>query len=767
MDSSHRSPVDRIAHATLLTALLTVLAFQELRFEGYETEKAGLLMGLGAVLLGCHLLRFDRVAIRAHLTHPLVIGVIALLAWSTLSTAFSLSPSRSFFGTPDRPDGLLMRWIYALIFIQAIISAPRLLHDLLPTLTMLAVAMCGFGLLLNINGTYTERIASTTGNPNYLSAWLVMALVAGMTLTALQIRGWKRPWTTPQQAYLALLGVVAVVMLLTLAMAASRGALLGLSAGGLVSVVAAVTLMGRRRALIAMVGVVIIAVAGYALISVAVQNSDNPSSRLTRIFQPYDPFRINAWEGAANIITSATDPITDYKGDRDAFAALRPFIGFGLETTVQTQGAFGVLSSDRLYINSFHNQGFDALVTTGLGGLLAWVLIYGGAVYTLLRRLGLLPDGQVWPWFAMQVVGGNIGVVVAVLLIPEGSVNSLAPFGFVLGTVGALVLWIASRIQTTPELPMLEPVNILQIGLLGIIIVRLVDHQFGFPQAASEPLWWALLGLCAAYTRAEIQAIDAVTIQPATWVIATAAAILMMLYSLGYTWISDSIAQSVGLDELPGVLIALVSVGLLAAWLSGAGLPVRLIVIGGAVCIGYAALKWILVTITGDAIDAANTQSAPDLSGMMLLLSLQGITVLIIICGLWLRPDQPMWANWQPLTAGVIVITLVFGIAATATYYSGSMLHAHANRLSRVGTAEWIARADTIYADGATLTPYNARLRLDMAFNLLKTVRIAQSDDLSAVDAELDTLFAYEPYYHHSLAWQLFAAQYDPLTNAP
>ena len=101
--------IERLADAALIAAVFTILAFSEIRFEGFETEKAALIPIFGGIILASHISRFFRhrdIAWKDVLLNPVVIGVIGIIITSTISSLLGFSPARSWFGEAERLSGL-------------------------------------------------------------------------------------------------------------------------------------------------------------------------------------------------------------------------------------------------------------------------------------------------------------------------------------------------------------------------------------------------------------------------------------------------------------------------------------------------------------------------------------------------------------------------------------------------------------------------------------------------------------------------------------
>ena len=465
---------DDIGIAALIGALFTVLAFQELRIEGYETEKAALLLMFGALLLYSN-------AKSPLMPDPVFIGVLIVLLATTLSTVLSLSPTRSFWGSDDRRHGLLTLVVYVLIFLQAKQNVSRLVPKLLPVLVCCALPMSLFAIQSHF-GLGVLRPGSTTGNPNYLSSWLVLSLI-----------GLPSYWRGQSRRVQMFLGVTMLCIIMALVLAASRGALAALGAGIATALLLWTATTRSRRGLIS---VSIIVGVLTAAIGVGVQLAGS-----SRIFQIDDPFRMGVWASAVDVFGQAHVPLTDVYGTPDTWARFRHIVGYGPDMIAQLQSRVGDVPgfpTQEVFINSFHNFIFETWATTGTLGLVGWLIVYIGIIYVALKALGLLRLGALPPLLIGLGLGIVVGNIVVNLIYPAPP-SALFPLGTGLGLVFGLWIWLIYRtVHYSPkETSRTSQHQAMLIGLSSAMVVRWVDVQFGFVQVASEPLWWVMLGLLA------------------------------------------------------------------------------------------------------------------------------------------------------------------------------------------------------------------------------------------------------------------------------
>lgn len=615
--------IERLADAALIAALFTVLAFSEIRFEGFETEKTALIPIFGGIILASHIARFLKhrdIPWKQYLLNPMVIGVIGIIVTSTISSLLGFSPIRSWFGEAERLSGLQSLLIYLLIFSQAVVSAERVTPLLTPIIISISAPLCLSVLWAQfIQGVY--RPGSTTGNPNYLSSWLVMSMLVLIILLFIRIRritgewNWillpqflfapllipipiicwtiykrvkdiRYGWTWRDWSYLLLVLFMLVFMTVTILAVGSRAALLSYAIGGMTAVGIMLVIARQRRLLILFSGVVIIAGATYVGISTV---TPNDLKSQIRVLSLGDSRRQELWGGAVSVIGQQSDPYYLLDGTPDSLASLRPMIGYGLSVIPQTQGRIGATSHKNQFIGSYHNHIFDYIVMTGYPGMLVYVVFYLGAIAMTLRLLRLIRD-DMFRWLMVIVMFGLLGTLVAPALFPRADFLNVVPIGLSLGVLAGNFVWIAgqayrrtdyekAKIDDSSDEPVeviptqISDRQILLAGLLGVIILRWVDIQFSFVQSASEPMFWALAGLFLGHyyklrfpssqtTDEESENIDVIpTARPIDWQVAVLATGLMIFYGFGITVASNVYNHRIGLERIPFFIGLLVLVG--------------------------------------------------------------------------------------------------------------------------------------------------------------------------------------------------------------
>jgi hypothetical protein len=756
----------QLASAATLAALFTALALAELRFEGYETEKHVLLVIPSAVIVAAGVLRF----LTPHPPTPFPVseaaqlgregekwhgffspslnsgrrlggGVLLFLLSAALSTVFSLDPAQSLFGAPNRGQGLLAICCYVLLFAGALWTGRTLLFSLLPAVVMIGVPVALYALLLRFNGI--ERPGSTMGNPNFLAAWLTPAIL-------FVVHGlWAARQSNASRRMTLGLGVVLVLMGAALLVTTSRGALLGLGAGAGVSALAYAAIIRSRR-LTASLGLLLLA----ALMMYTLAGTNlRGSAGIARLFQPLDPFRREAWSAAVDLLREIHLPLLDAVGNRDPFASIRPLVGYGVDALPLTQSRFGYVTTNTIFVDSFHNLIFDSLATTGALGLGAWLALYLGATGAALHALGLLTRAQVAGWLLIQAGGAAVGAL-ALVSIP-------LPIGAALGLGGGTAVWLAVmafRRDDNPALPSgvaggspvvpLQTTRIVVIGLLGIVVAHWTALQFAFPTASSSPLIWVLLGLLASLsTKQKAQQTEPLQlpITPGVWAGAALASGVVLIASLGTSVETPYVRHAVGTAELPLLLLV---VGGMCTWFVGQRRPLISV---GVVWLVWAILEEVITRVAGNSIDWVLLNNGSLVLGFAPL-ALKGVggALLTLIAWGWYSGVQPRW-----FSMGIVSLCVLGSAAFYTTNLLVGLLHGVGGSYAALGRADADALARRFYEAGIQESPLDTAVRLDL-------VKISPVNSPAA-----DELVSAHPYIVHSLDWMRLLDQAIALRGQP
>jgi len=486
-----------LLEASLLLAVVCVPVFVNYYgFRVFEMGKAALLLALclPAVLGGAIALLegglAGAAALGAALRRPLAAFALLGAASAALSTAASAARTYSLFGSPERAFGLAT-WLALLVYFAAAASVGRMperRRRVIGAAIAGSVPVCVYALtqaagMEAVPGTAENaRAFGTLGNPIFLGAYLM--LVAPLTLERLVAAA-----RAARSSIFAGYVVVLALQLVALALTASRGPQLGLLAGVLAFALAGAVAAGRRRLAGAAVGTALVAALVLALMIVPGGPlrglADAPLiGRFAQIGAVQDgsqAVRLRIWDTAAAIVGNA--PV------------LRVAIGSGPESfrfAALPHGATylgGRGQADRI-VDRAHSVPFDALVTTGVLGLVALLGFWAAWLATAATAAGLAPTARdrrmLW-----ALLGGGAAIGAASWLVRPGFAGALMALGLLAGLAAYLVIaWLRGLAAGTGDLPAL--------ALLGAGVALVAEAAFGIQTVATQLVAMVLGGLVLA-----------------------------------------------------------------------------------------------------------------------------------------------------------------------------------------------------------------------------------------------------------------------------
>jgi tetratricopeptide (TPR) repeat protein len=537
------------AHAAesgwLIAAAVVPLYFNILTVRVFEEEKVPLLRSIALAIAaaiciwiaeqGSKAWRRDAQAVWRL---PLVRPALTLTAIYLFATAFSIAPSRSFWGAYIRAQGSYTWLSYIVVFFAVVLLLRRREQvDRLVTVVLLgSLPAALYGVLQHLGrdpiawaGMATDRVSSTAGNPIFIGASLIMVVPLTLARIFEQGAAMRRTPTggnraaamTLLLAYLVLL----LLQLLTIAYSQSRGPFIGLGVGMAYFFVVYSLQRRLRRLSLAIVALVAAAAVWLALFNLP----DSPLQRWRQV--PYvgrlgeisdvgsgtGKVRALIWEGATALL--AADP-------------LRAAVGYGPETLFLAYAR--VYPPELAHYESrgaapdrSHNETFDALITIGVAGLIAQLAVFLSFFLHVLQWLGLINGaGQRRAFLLIVLLGGASGIGVpwavdgslrfAGVAVPAG----IAGAGLVY-LIGVALLPLAAgrsdrpfpsthafdRVSRKPRAAAPEQPgdtqcwqrdDLLLIALLAAVMAHFIEIHVGIAIAATRLFFWLYAAVAVA-----------------------------------------------------------------------------------------------------------------------------------------------------------------------------------------------------------------------------------------------------------------------------
>ena len=475
-------------------------------------------------------------------SNPLPAAALLYLLLAVISTAFSISPSQSLWGSYARAQGLYSLLAYALLALAAHsqIRTMRQLWRLIDTLIYVSIPMSFYGIMQRFGlDTYQwqqfftqTRITSTLGNPIFVGGFLVpiIPLTAAALLHAGHLLRTARPRTSAHWLRAAIYAVSIPLQLLALWYTGSRGPVLAVVPGLMLAGLVLLAVTGRRSLVAMLTAAALASVVFIALLNIPrgplehLRDADTTLGRLGHLLDGSRDSpastrqRVLIWEGVLQAVLPHA-PVAFSTGGSDRWNFIRPVVGYGLETLTfvfqqffppefaqldrwraisqQGEGTTIVLTYSPTAPDRSHNEFFDALVFGGVLGALAYLLLFAIAIYWLYGIAGLLPNQNAKRIYWLLAVSGAIGGAVAVrLALGLQYVGVGLPLGMLAGT-GLYLLGIAGLHRIPSPASTDVPKLLVCAGIVGALTAHFVDLHFGIPTGATRLVLWLLLASAA------------------------------------------------------------------------------------------------------------------------------------------------------------------------------------------------------------------------------------------------------------------------------
>lgn len=217
--------------------------------------------------------------------------------------------------------------------------------------------------------------------------------------------------------------------------------------------------------------------------------------------------RVLIWQGVVDLITPHA-PLEYPDGRTDPFNWLRPLIGYGPESMYTAYNRFyppelATVEARNASPDRSHNETFDALVITGLAGLLAWQVLYLTVVLFAFRYLGVVRSRRdTWVLSGLWIGGALVAAVVAVVAADPVYLGVAVPTGVITGVILYLIYYaLFGRAENEPENPLsttslpFAPDNLLMNALVAAVLAHYVEIHFGIAISATRLYFFVYVAL--------------------------------------------------------------------------------------------------------------------------------------------------------------------------------------------------------------------------------------------------------------------------------
>lgn len=189
--------------------------------------------------------------------------------------------------------------------------------------------------------------------------------------------------------------------------------------------------------------------------------------------------RVLIWEGTADLIRSNPG---------------RLLFGYGPESMKHVWDPFSPaeltqLESKRAAPDRAHNETFDRIVTTGIGGLIFYMLLVGAIFYYGFKWIGFISSrSHTIFFFIITMIGSTLGILLPRLTQGDFSFSGV---GLSLGFVAGISFYLISSPFTTIRHEKMEWTHFLILGILGAITAHFIEIHFGIAIVSTRLYFFA------------------------------------------------------------------------------------------------------------------------------------------------------------------------------------------------------------------------------------------------------------------------------------
>lgn len=521
-----------IEAAWLAAVILVPLFFNIYSSRIFEPDKLALLRSLALLILaawgiktlsegGIHWegLKPGYSPIKFITKFPMLAPALALGAVYLLSTIFSVTPRTSLWGSYQRLQGTYTTLSYLVIFAAILMNLRRReqVERLITTIVLSSLPVVLYGILQRYKldpipwgGDTSVRIAANMGNSIFVAAYLIMVfpLTVGRIVEAFRAILNDEGSIWGQMARAVVYVFTAAVQIIALYMSGSRGPALGWMAGSFFLFLL-LSLYWRKRWLT--IGTIAAAfLMGVFLIVFNIENGPLESLRASPAIGRFglllNPQSNSAlvrkyiWQGAAKLV-GFHEPLEYPDGRKDIFNFMRPLIGYGPESMYVAYSPFyvpelAIVERRNASPDRSHNETWDALVITGVLGLLVYLALFTLVFYYGLKWIGLITETRHRNLYLVMLFGGGL-IGAAGLSLWRGFeyFGVGLPFGMLIGLLGYITFVALFATSRSPETSGESTRSLTIMVLVAAIVSHFVEINFGIAIAATRTYFWVYTGL--------------------------------------------------------------------------------------------------------------------------------------------------------------------------------------------------------------------------------------------------------------------------------
>ncbi len=540
---------DRLMEAGWIAAIITTpLFFNVFSSRIFEPDKITLLRSISLLVLVSWILKaLENLSFTSNRPHfsdvlrlPLMGPVLLLVLNYLISTAFSVAPFVSLWGSYQRLQGTFTTYSYLILFLSLVFNRPseQQIRRLITVAIVVSLPVAVYGLLQRYKidpipwgGDVSVRIASTMGNSIFVAAYLIMVFPLTLGRLVESFRRMLRSQAFELKDFLEATAYTFTGLLQVIALyfSGSRGPALGWLSSVFFFALCLVYVTRKRTW-----GITILVLSILVILFLIVFNLPNsPFESLKqhpsigRFGQLLDPQSNNArvrtyiWQGAVKLY-GFHPPLEYPDGKKDIFNWVRPLIGYGPETMYVAYNRFYVpdltqverrnASPDRS-----HNETWDALIITGAVGFFVYIAIFLSLFFYGFKVLGLITSQRDKTWFFGIEAFFGIFFSFALVIWRGAAYFGIAfPLGLIAGIFGYLGIKLLLFWRDQPALFERFNQNILVVSLLAAILAHLIEINFGIAIASTRTYFWVYAAILVLVNVSSISEVTPADEKPVT-----------------------------------------------------------------------------------------------------------------------------------------------------------------------------------------------------------------------------------------------------------
>lgn len=333
----------------------------------------------------------DKISI--HLKHPLVLSILSFILVFAVSAIFAVDKYGAFWGNIERAEGLANTMFFFVFFVLSLLVFKK--NDWLWFFKLslfTSLILLGKEFIEFFGGL--SRPGSFTGNPTFLAGYLLFSIFCSIVIFSevipleiararsglLSLMGWK-----------SLSVIVVIFSVLGIFLTQTRGTILGLAFGVVVSLIYCV-FRGKN---IVYKGLNLRKISAGILFFFVLFSIIFISTRKNEIWQKVPGLSRVALINSSDVEDSTMkDRLLAYKTSVEAVNPTQNgwkkfLIGWGPDNFILAYGKYfspAQAQHDSIWLDRAHNQLLDVLVMNGLFGLLAYLSIWFFFFYSILRK---------------------------------------------------------------------------------------------------------------------------------------------------------------------------------------------------------------------------------------------------------------------------------------------------------------------------------------------------------------------------------------------